>query len=84
MFIAITHKNASEPRETVRLALERKQFELLFDTMGIKYEYWGYTIPVNSMRKMNRWKILPAHDSNVGEQTGGLEINDSFLCYLSE
>lgn len=79
MFISISHKNISEPKIYKRLELEKEQFEQLFDAMGLNYEYWGYTIPSGSMRKMNKWRIPTQEDDGHV-----IELDRNYICYLSE
>lgn len=84
MFISITNKNEAEPRGAERLASERQEFEGLFDSMGLSYEYWGYTLPPNSMKKMNRWKVFPGNTPGSSLEFSSLEITGKYICYLSE
>lgn len=75
MFISITDN--SIPRDN-DLSRDRKKFESLFDSINLSYEYYGYTIPPNSMKKMNKWKIY-GNDNSIGP----LDLT-GFICYFSE
>lgn len=84
MFISITYKDNATPRGAERLASERQEFESLFDALGVNYEYFGYTLPANSMKKMNRWKISPGNLPGASFEYSSLEITGKYICYLSE
>lgn len=66
MFIVSRPKNKTV-NYNEELRLEKSQFELIADSMNLSYEYMGFIVPVNTMTKMNRWKLaeITSHQLSV-------------------